>query len=237
MQLMRIPAFAPYSWFCISSQLPLQPVFLILTYLQDNKGCASRNIGRYFVDEVIDVFDSLPDRLCTHREDNHDPAAPSTASTNKQVPMAWKMLAELRSKLDHLPDEEQIQSKPVAPTRCQLVPPDIALRTISISNSEKRTSSPTVPAAIHSQIETPAANRPISPPFDVAGVNRQYDDGGGDAEGDNLLDTADLEAWCSTLTQDPDVCLLGSQNSAGNGHGAPGSALNFDGEMLDIFGS
>ena len=240
MQLVRIPAFAPYSWFCINSQTPLQPVFLILTYLQDNKKHGSGDLGRHFVDEVIDVFNSPDDRSFSHRDDHRDFAAASAASSDKQIPLPWKLLVELRSKIDH-PPEERPRVKPVAPTRCQLVPPAIALRTMSLSNSEKGTSSSTQPAASRSEISPPAANGSMSPPIEPAVANGQYDSGGGDSDGANPLDTSAFDAWCSSLAQDPDAYLVEGHDVAERADEALNSNLEVDlaparfGEMLDYF--
>lgn len=243
MQLVRIPAFAPYSWFCINSPTPLQPVFLILTYLQDNKNRGNGDLGRHFVDEVIDVFSSADDRSFSHREDRRDFAAPSAASSDKQIPLPWKLLVELRSKIDHPPNEERAHFKPVAPTRCQLVPPAIALRTMSLSTSGKSTSTSTQAASSRSEIAPPTANGPMSPPIDPAVGNGQYESGGGDSEGANPLDTSDFEAWCSSLTQDPDTYLVENQDAAESAHDALNSNLENDvvpirfGDMLGYFGN
>ena len=227
MQLVRIPAFAPYSWFCIKFQTPLQPAFLILTYLRDNKNCGSGrgSLARHFLDEVLDVFSSPDERSFTQHED-HELAAPSAASSDKQIPLPWKMLVELRSKIDHSTCEEGTHFKPVTPTRCQLVSPAIALRTMSLSTSGKSTSSATIPAASRSEIAHPAANGPPSPPIDPLVDNGQYDSGG-DSEGANLLDTSDFEAWCSSLTQDADQYLVEGQGAAESAH----EAFNFNLEL------
>lgn len=203
------------------SQTPLQPALLILTYLQNHKSCGSGNLGRHLVDEVIDVFNFSDGRPFTHSEDRHDPAASSAASSDKQMPLPWKMLVELRGKIDHSFCEEGTHFKPVALTRCQLVSPAIARYTILLSTSEKSTSSPTILAASCSQIAPPAAKGPMSPPIDPPVVNGQDDTRGGDSEGENPLDIFDLEAWCSSMTQDPDAYLLGGQDAAEGVHEAP----------------
>lgn len=218
-------------------------MFLILAYLQDNKNCANGNLGRHFVDEVIDVFSSPDDRPFHHREDRHDPAKPSALSSDKETPLLWKMLAELRSQIDHSSREEPTHVKPVAPTRCQLVPPAIALRTMSLSTNEKSTSSPTIPAASRSEVARPAANVATSPPIDPAVADGHSHSGGGDSEGDNPLDTFEYEEWCASLTQDPNAFFLGDQDAAESVHDAPSSNVEYGaaparfGEMLDDVGN
>lgn len=242
-QLVRIPAFAPYSWFCKNFQTPLQPVFIILTYLQHNKGCGSEGLGRHFVDEVIDIFNFSDDRPFTHGEDRHDPAASSAASFDKQKPLPWQMLVKLRSKIANSPTEERSRFEPVAPIRCQLVPPAIALRTMSLSTSEKSSSSPTAAAGSYSQEAPPAANGSMSPPTDPPAVNDQADSRGGDSMVENALDLSDFEAWCSSLTQDPSIHHIGGQNAAESVDGAAVSTVEFDaepaglGDMFDYFGN
>ena len=67
--------------------------------------------------------------------------APNAASFDKQIPLPWKMLVELRSKIDHSTSEEEWKFKPVTPIRCQLVSPVIAQRTMSLATNGKSTSS------------------------------------------------------------------------------------------------
>ena len=239
MQLVRIPAFAPYSWFCINFQTPLQPTFLILTYLRDNKNCGSGSgsLARHFVDEVLDVFSS-PDERSFPRHEDHDHATPGAASSDKQVPLPWKMLLELRDRIDRSTYEEGNHFRPAAPTRCQLISPAIALRTMSLSTSGKSSSSA---AASRSEIAPPAANGPPSPPIDPMADNGQYDSGG-DSEGAVPLDTSDFEAWCSSLTQDADAYLGEGQGGAESAHETLNAHLELGvgparlGEMLDYFG-
>ena len=218
MQLVRIPAFAPYSWFCINFQIPLQPAFLVLTYLRDNKNCGSGSgsLARYFVDEVLDVFSSPNERSFTQHED-HEHAASSAASPDKSIPLPWKMLVELRSKMDYSTSEEGSHFKPVTLTRCQLLSPAIALRTMSLSTNGKSSSSATIPAASRSETAPPAANAPLSPAIDSLVDNGQYDSGG-DSEGANPLDTTNFEAWCSSFTQDADESLAEGQDVAESAH-------------------
>lgn len=233
MQLVRIPAFAPYSWFCLNFQTPLQPAFLILTYLRDNKNCEgnSGSLARHFVDEVLDVFSSPDERLFTQHDD-HDLDAPDAASCDKQIPLPWKVLVELRSKIDHSTSEEGTHFKPVAPVRCQLVSPAIAQRTMSLATNGKSTNSTTIPAASRSEIAPPAANRPLSPPIAPLVDNGKYDSAG-DSEEANPFDTSDFEAWCSSLTQDADAYFAEGQGAAESAH----ETFNFNLDLAsDQFG-
>ena len=234
MRLVRIPAFAPYSWFCINFQTPLQPAFLILTYLQDNKNCGSSSgsLARHLVDEVLEFFNSPDERSLTQHED-HDFAAPSAASLDKQIRLPWKMLVELRSKIDHSTGEEGTHFKPVTPTRCQLVSPAIAQRTMSLATNGNSTSGATIPAASRSETVSPVANGPLSPPIAPL-VDNGENDSGGDSDEANPLNTSDFEAWCSSLTQDADAYFAEGQGAAESAH----ETFNFNLDLAsDRFGN
>ena len=211
MQLVRIPAFAPYLWFCLKFQAPLQPVFLILVYLKYNKNYGSSTLGRHFVDEVIDLFSSSDDLSVPQEKETHYNPSISNATlfNNRQALLPWRRLADLRSKIDNPHYEEQHKLKPVTPTRCELVPPAIALRAMSLSTNEKskNTSSPTIPAiASRNQTFPPAPNGPLFQTLDILPlVNEQLESGDGSFDVENdLLDVSDVEAWCSSLTRDSD---------------------------------
>ncbi len=251
MQLVRIPAFAPYLWFCLRFQAPIQPVFLVLIYLKYNKNYGNGNLARHFVDEVIDVFNSPVDLpVPQHGEGGQGPDISSVNSSEKrQVPQPWGMLANLRSKIEDPHCEEQYKSKPLTPTRCQLVPPAIALRAMSLSTNEKsiNTSSPALPTTA-SLNPTPlsAGNGPIFPTPDALPLgNGQFESGGGDIDAENdLQDISDLEEWCSSLTQDPDAYLQKGQEIFENVHKEASNSYPVIeagsagfGEMFDYFGS
>ena len=251
MQLVRIPAFAPYLWFCLKFQAPIQPVFLILTFLKYNKNYGNANLARHFADEVIDVFNSPMDLpVPQHGEGGQVPDISSVNSSEKrQVPLPWGMLANLRNKLEDPLGEEQYKSKPLTPTRCQLVPPAIALRAMSLSTNEKsiNASITTLPTtASLNPAPLSAANGPMFPTLDAPPLgNGQVESGSGDINAENdLQDISDLEAWCSSLTQNPDAYLQKGQETVESVHKATSSSYPVIeagsaefGEMLDYFRS
>ena len=250
MQLVRIPAFAPYLWFCLKFQAPIQPVFLILTFLKYNKNYGNGNLARHFADEVIDVFNSPMDlTVPQHGEGGQAPDISSVNSSKKrQVPLPWGMLANLRDKIEDPIGEEQYKSKPVTPTRCQLVPPAIALRAMSLSTNESINAGITTLPTTASLNPAPvsAANGPMFPTLDVLPLgNGQVESRGGDIDAENdLQDISDLEAWCSSLTQNPNVYLQKGQETVESVDRATSSSYpvieagsaGFS-EMLDYFRS
>ncbi len=206
MQLLRIDAFAPYSWFCINHLAPLQCIFLCLTYLQCNPNLENRHTSRYLVDEVIDIF-GFDTKLSAGHRGEHDPALSDTAPSAKQISLAWRMLIALRKKLDLPPGADQHLFKPAVPIRCEKLPPGIALRAMSLSTS-KTVTDPLIRGA------EPAPNGSLisysalyghHPQSAEPSVMHNHDEGRvGHIDKDDVLDISDLAAWSSSLTRNLD---------------------------------
>ena len=201
MQLVQIPAFAPYSWFCKSCLPPLQPVFLILTYLQYNRDWKNRKVALHLVDGVFDVFNS-PDDWSTADRGNDDDA---TVPSNEQMPSAWRMLMDLRHKLDLPLSMERPTYEPLAPIRCHLVSPDIALQTKALATGNKSDISDTTPATRHSPeiVSSLMLHSSLSTtPFVLVGQQVSEQEV---IDTEKPLDMSDLDTWCSTLIQDAEI--------------------------------
>ena len=207
MQLIRIPAFAPFSWFCINNLAPLQFVFLCLTYMQYNRNPENSHNMRYLVDQVIDIFASSDRRPIAGHEEGHNPAISDTLATDKQISLAWRMLVLLRKKIDLPPGADQPLFKPAVLTRCDNLPAAIALRTMSLSTNETFTDHPITGAepapsgrlASHSALyedHLSSTEPPVAPEH-----NERRD---GDIDMDNMLEISDLAEWPSSLIQEPE---------------------------------
>ena len=98
---MQIAAFAPYAWFGSTYFGPLQAVFLILVYVQNNHDPESEPQALYLVDEVIDFFvcedNSKPPLVFTKQ--SGDVPKPTTSSAATQLNPAWTFLNSLRLSL------------------------------------------------------------------------------------------------------------------------------------------
>lgn len=207
MQLLRIKAFAPYSWFCINHLAPLQCAFLCLTFLQYNRNSENRQTLRYFVDEVIDIFASDAIESSAGHGGEHDPTLSDTAPSAKQILLARRMLVALRKKLDLPPGADQPLFKPAVPIRCETLPPEIALRAISLSTNETVVGPPTrgAESAPSSRLISHSALNGHQLQSAEPSAIHNHDEGRvGDFDMDNVLDVSDLAAWSSSLTQNPD---------------------------------
>ena len=176
-------------------------MFLILTYLQYNRDWSNRKAALHLVDGVFDVFNS-PDDWSTADRGNDDDA---TVPSNEQTSSAWRMLINLRHKLDLPLGMERPTYEPLAPIRCHLVSPDIALQTKALATGNKSDISDTFPATRHSPdiVSSPMLRSSLSTtPFVLNGqqMNRQEV-----IDTDNPLDMSDLDTWCSTLIQDAEI--------------------------------
>lgn len=238
MQLVRIPAFAPYLWVCTRSNGPLQPVLLILTYLQHNKGWQNGNLGRHFVDEVIDFFLIADHQPTDNRQDHCDDPAPSI----QQIPRAWGMLVSLRRRIDLPPHAERPVYKPAAPKRCELVAPAVAMRTMSLSVSENGDSTPTVSTSSRSQLSSSTVNSATIPSTEPSvSSGRQESESGirGEAKTVNPFDIPDFEAWCSSLVQNPEPCVPPGHDEGMSDAPTSGFEINAGsygfGEPIDYF--
>lgn len=98
---MQIAAFAPYAWFGSTYFGPLQAVFLILVYVQNNHDPESEPQALYLVDEAIDFFvcedNSNPPLVFTKQ--SGDVPKPTPSSAARQLNPAWTFLNSLRLSL------------------------------------------------------------------------------------------------------------------------------------------
>ena len=201
MQITQIPAFAPYLWYCLNHQAPLQYVFLILTYLQHNRHSEHGHLARYYVDEVIDVFASheLPARA---ERSSHGLEASEESPQIKPKPFAWRMLIDLQHKLDLPPNASSPLFKPTVPIRCHPVPSTVALRTMSLSTGEKpgeEVSREGLRGPGNGEAAPPSATEPLLPSTRPLILHDQYGNRGNYADIDQLLDLSQLDTWPSTL--------------------------------------
>jgi len=94
LQIMRIPAFAPYFWFFTADISILQSIFVILSYLKRNPSSPDAQISRYFVDEAFDILETS------------DSTATSFTAQNVENPphnnlaAVWRLLKAMRLNID-----------------------------------------------------------------------------------------------------------------------------------------
>ena len=166
-------------------------------------------IALQLVDGIFDYFDASSN----NRENDNNPTAPS----NKQVPLAWRMLASLRCKIDLPLGMERPIYEPIAPVRCYIVSPDVALQTKSLAASEKSTSSPAATISTHGA-STHGASTHGATPASITSLNSsqsnkgrvppgQQQNGEEASDTNNSLDMSDLDMWCASLLQDPGALL------------------------------
>lgn len=206
MQLLSIPAFLTYSWFCINHLAPLQCVFLCLTYLRYNRAAENGQIIRYFVDAVIDIFATSDGQLATRNTEGRESASADTDRSGQQVPLAWRKLVELRRKIDLPPGADESLFKPTTPIRCETLPAAIALRAMSLSTSETITDPPmrgAEPAPSARVTCHPTSNGHALPSAEPPITHDHDGRPGGNFGMDNMFDVSDLAAWSSSLIQDP----------------------------------
>ena len=219
MQLLSIPAFSTYSWFCINHLAPLQCVFLCLTYIQYNRAVENGQIIRYFVDEVIDIFASSDGQSAGGHREGRESAPADTEPSGQQVPLAWRKLVELRRKVDLPPSADQSLFKPTVPIRCETLPAAIALRTMSLSTSETITDPPVrgvEPAPSGRVMSHPTSNGHPAPLADSQITHDHAEFRGDNVDMDNMLDFTNLAAWSSSLIQDPhDYFHMGQDTGSG----------------------
>lgn len=194
LQLLRIPAFEPYSWFCSNTQTVVQPVFLILTYLQYNRDQRNRALERHLVDEVIDIF-AHHKRPAALNETCGGLPGSNGASLNRSMSLEWRMLVALRKKIDLPFAAEQPLFKSSEPIRCQLVVPEIALRMMSLSSSETAASSPSTLGSSSSLVPPYITENSVLASIEPHSEWQQYESQGRHVEADDLVDIFDLDTW------------------------------------------
>ncbi len=99
----------------------------------------NKQMIRYFIDEVIDIFASSARLSSTGHGEIRNPAVSDVAPSDKQIPLAWEVLVVLRNKTDLGPGADQPLFKPTVPIRCETLPPEIALHAMSLSTSQTTT--------------------------------------------------------------------------------------------------
>jgi len=107
-QLIQVPAFRPYVWFCYTYSGPLQAVFLTSTYLQTHRDSGTEVQALHLVDEVIDFFVSEddsphPSSIGKQWQADHKTNEKYTGQTDS----AWKTLKTTRTQLSPRQDCQQ----------------------------------------------------------------------------------------------------------------------------------
>ncbi|KAF2724385.1 hypothetical protein K431DRAFT_291882 [Polychaeton citri CBS 116435] len=92
--MIQTPAFSPWMWYFTTHYTPLQCIYVILTYLQDQPTGRTVDLARYYADEVIEVFAPNKEELlfggpgqCQANE-----GYSFTGRTSKQLISAWRMI-------------------------------------------------------------------------------------------------------------------------------------------------
>jgi len=98
LQLLRIPSFAPYMWFCSTYFAPPQCVILILTYLKQDRDPEIADLAFYFVDEMINFF--APEDYTSQPSGQNQDEAESVAGSSQKPDKTWEMLRTFRKSLD-----------------------------------------------------------------------------------------------------------------------------------------
>lgn len=220
LQMMQIPAFAPYAWFSSTYFGPLQAVFLILVYVQNNHDPESEPQALYLVDEVIDFFvsgegSSTP---LAFTKQPCDLPKPTISSSTTQLNLAWTILRSLRLSLPpRLPSVQaqagqQQQKTPFSET--YLSPLSMTTLSEHISTTPIRHNFPPPPQPrTRSDTPTFSANLRTEPShFQIADSNAlsplftrpqgTHDTFGGvDDDMDVMGDFSDLDAWSDSLVQ------------------------------------
>ena len=204
--------------------IPLQCVFLLLTYLRHNQDSEIASLTRYLIDETIETFASS-----THLSD-YD-TSESNGKADNQASAAWRMLLTFRRKLDLAPGVEEPSAKAAVPFRCLPLSPAISLA--SKVNPERYN---------HNTRSLSAGDWERNAPSFMAGdppITSEY------ADESDLLDISDLVAWSSSLMENTNEYLLQGHeeenrpNDNGNGFPmltkAPASAPTSFGESFDYF--
>ena len=220
-QLLSNPAFSTYTWFCINHLGPLQCVFLCLTYLQYNRASENQRVIYYYVDEVFRIFASSAKQSNAGHGEGHERAPSEPTLGDRQIPLAWRRLVELRNKLELPPDTDQPLFESKATVRCETLPSAIALRTISLASSDTNSNPPTrglEPVSSGKTVSHTTSNGYSLPSNESQAIFDHAEGPISDAEMDNILDISDLAEWSSSLVQDPqDLFHLGQNTSEVNG--------------------
>ena len=167
--------------------------------MQCNRKSKNKQIIRYFVDEVIDIFASSARLSGTGDEEFQNPAVSDVASSDKQIPLAWRVLITLRNKIDLHPGADQPLFNPTVPIRCETLPPEIALHAMSLSTSQ-----PITDPLVRGSESAPSGLSGDQYPYAEPPVVRRHDEGeGDDNEVENEFNISGLAAWSSSLIHDP----------------------------------
>lgn len=192
LQLAHLPAFTPYSWFCPIRYPPLEPVFIILTYLEHRTTSPNAQLARHLVDEVIEIFVS---------DDNHTPASweqglnthDFSFGGSKCAASSWEMIRAMRAKLDISDHTNQNYNQSKEPTRPGSHQPSSFDPPMSIGPPKNKAASNTVSQSIIAG-RTGTTSGTASPPPALLPCNGS----------DEMLDLFALDAWSSSLGFFPD---------------------------------
>lgn len=98
LQITRVPAFTPYFWFFTTNLLTVQAILIILSYLKHNPLSQDAQIGRYFVDEALEILETSDISTRHATWTNGDPSV--TAESEQGPPAVWRLLKTMRMELD-----------------------------------------------------------------------------------------------------------------------------------------
>lgn len=196
LQLAHLPAFTPYSWFCPIRYPPLEPVFVILTYLEHRTISPNTQLACHLVDEVIEIFGS---------DDNHTPASweqglnthDFSIRGSKCTASSWEMIRAMRAKLDFSHHINQTCDQSKESTPFSLHRPSSSDPPILIGPPKNKTASNTV-SQTNTARRTGTTSGTASPPPALLPCN-----GSGET-----LDLSAFDAWSSSLGLFPDGGLM-----------------------------
>ena len=231
LQLIRVPAFTPYIWFCLTYCAPLQSVFLILTFLQHDRDSETENMAFYFVDEVINFF-LLEDPSPTL----YGPGKPSANGLGANVNFArqniqtLRMLQSIRQQLGPSPELGQARFKQAAENQRQIPTPSLVSSTgtppLLSNNLRHKSDSFAMPVAGNL-----GQSRPMVARSEFATTNLVASRNGNghteDSDVNMILSpfNSESEIWSASMAQDVDGYLWLGQESLGKANPSPVTPL------------
>ncbi|KAL8688171.1 MAG: hypothetical protein Q9218_005853 [Villophora microphyllina] len=208
LQMIQIPAFSPYSWFCSIHFGPLQSAFLILAYLQQKRDADTEAQALFLIDEVLDFFEDIgQDNRPTVDQRSESKQESRNLSTSRRASVAWQNLKAMRVQLSSPLKQHQGQ------TQTQKQRPKTQIRTASssVSSSHEATpSSKSFEPATPNSLSTPGLTRSGQSPWSSArslllpsglAAASQPDNHGKDDDHfmDTILDTSVFDGSISTV--------------------------------------
>lgn len=126
LHIIRVPAFAPYLWFFTTDISTFQAILVILSYLKHNPSIPDAQNACYFVDEALEILETLTLRSSVAVQITEDPRRPPKMS--KEPSAVWLLLKTLRMNLDM-----STMQTPAKPYNLQTI-----MSSINVSGSNER---------------------------------------------------------------------------------------------------